>query len=66
MCLILLDIGVLTIRDDEFRAVLKCFPDNRGMHKGRYREYALRIAAAGDGSRYRIAIQRQILWLCFS
>jgi nucleoside phosphorylase len=54
------DIGILTIRDDEFRAVLKCFPDDPGVRKGRYREYALRTAAAGDGSRYRIAILRQI------
>ena len=54
------DIGVLTIRDDEFRAVLKAFPTDPDIHKGRHREYALRTADAGQGRRYRLAILRQI------
>src|SRR5580700_3308165 len=56
----MIDIGILTIRDDEFRAVLKAFPDDPGIYKGRHREYALRTADAGQGSRYRLAILRQI------
>lgn len=54
------DIGVLTIRDDEFRAVLRTFVRDHGIHKGRYREYTLRTAEAGQGDRYRLAILRQI------
>jgi nucleoside phosphorylase len=55
-----IDIGILTIRDDEFGAVLKAFPDDHGIHKSRHREYTLRTANAGDGARYRLAILRQI------
>ncbi len=54
------DIGILTIRDDEFRAVLGVFPDNLGMYKGARREYALRRATAGSRGLYRLAILRQI------
>ena len=54
------DIGILTIRDDEFRAVLAAFPDKVGIHKGTSREYALCAADAGGGKRYRIAISRLI------
>lgn len=56
----IVDIGILTIRDDEFRAVLKAFPDDHSVYKGRYREYTLRTADAGQGARYRLAIVRQI------
>jgi nucleoside phosphorylase len=56
----IIDIGILTIRDDEFGAVLKAFPDDHGIHKSRHREYTLRTADAGDGARYRLAILRQI------
>ena len=56
----IVDIGILTIRDDEFRAVLDVFPDDHKIYKGRHREYTLRSAAAGRGSRYRLAILRQI------
>jgi nucleoside phosphorylase len=56
----LVEIGILTIRDDEFRAVLAVFPDKAGTHKGARREYTLRTADAGNGKRYRIAIVRQI------
>ena len=54
------DIGILTIRDDEFAAVLKVFPDGEDIYKGRHREYAMRTADAGKGARYRLAILRQI------
>ncbi len=40
----IVDIGILTIRDDEFRAVLSVFADGHGIHKGRHREYTLRTA----------------------
>lgn len=55
------DIGILTIRDDENRAVLEVFPQRigSGVHKGKDREYAIRYADAGDGVRYRVAIVRQ-------
>jgi nucleoside phosphorylase len=56
----IIDIGILTIREDEFRAVLNSFPDDHGIHKGRHREYTLRTADAGEGARYRLAILRQI------
>jgi nucleoside phosphorylase len=55
-----IDIGILTIRDDEFAAVLKAFPDDPGIYRGRHREYALRTADAGQGSRYSLGILRQI------
>jgi nucleoside phosphorylase len=56
------DIGIVTIRDDEFRAVLAAFPDNAGNVKGArtQREYALRRADAGGGAQYRLAVLRQI------
>lgn len=55
------DIGILTIRDDENRAVLEAFPQRigSGVHKGKQREYAIRYADAGNGTRYRVAIVRQ-------
>ena len=55
-----IDIGILTIREDEFRAVLKVFPDEHGIYKGRHREYTLRTTDAGQRARYRLAILRQI------
>lgn len=56
----IIDIGILTIRDDEFRAVLDVFPTSHGIHRGRHREYTLRTADAGQGDQYRVAILRQI------
>jgi nucleoside phosphorylase len=56
----IVDIGILTIRDDEFRAVLNAFPDDHDIYKGRHREYTLRTTDAGQGARYRLAILRQI------
>ena len=55
-----IDIGILTIRDDEFKAVLSVFPDNHGVYRGRHREYTLRTADCGANRTYRIAILRQI------
>jgi nucleoside phosphorylase len=54
------DVGILTIRDDEFRAVLAVFPDKIGVHKGARREYTLRHADVGSGEQYTLAILRQI------
>jgi nucleoside phosphorylase len=54
------DIGIVTIRDDEFRAVLSVFPDKIGSLKGARRTYTLRHADAGGGERYRIAVLRLI------
>src|ERR1700735_3750392 len=56
----IVDIGILTIREDEFRAVLQVFSDGHGIYKGRHREYTLRAADAGGGDQYRVAILRQI------
>jgi nucleoside phosphorylase len=55
-----IDVGILTIREDEFAAVLKAFPDNPTIYRGRHREYALRTADAGQEAIYRLAILRQI------
>jgi nucleoside phosphorylase len=56
----IIDVGILTIREDEFRAVLQAFPDDHGIYKGRHREDTLRAADAGQGARYRLAILRQV------
>ena len=56
----IIDVGILTIREDEFEAILKAFPDDHGIYKSRHREYTLRTADAGHGARYRLAILRQI------
>ena len=54
------DVGILTIREDEFRAVLAAFPEKvgTGIHRGR-REYAIRSASAGPSGTYTVAILRQ-------
>ncbi len=54
------DIGIVTIRDDEFRAVLAAFPDKIGTFQGASRAYTLRHADAGGGERYRLAVLRLI------
>jgi nucleoside phosphorylase len=54
------DIGILTIRDDEFRAVLDVFPSKAGTRKGKSREYTLRHADAGHGERYTVAVSRLV------
>jgi nucleoside phosphorylase len=55
----MVDIGILTIREDEFQAVLSVFPDGRQLVRRR-RHYNLRDAHAGSGQLYRVAILRQI------
>jgi nucleoside phosphorylase len=55
-----IDIGILTIRDDEFRALLTVFPEGADTYHGRTREYAIRKANAGDGAQYTIGLLRQI------
>ncbi len=55
-----IDIGILTIREDEFRAVLDAFPKGAGVYRGRGREYTLRSAETRDGERYQLAILRQV------
>jgi nucleoside phosphorylase len=54
-----IDIGILTIREDEFRAVLAAFPDGKELRKQR-RHYNVRTADAGSGRSYRVAILRQL------
>ena len=54
------DIGIVTIRDDEFRAVLAAFPDEAGTVQGASRAYTLRHADAGGGERYQIAVLRLV------
>jgi nucleoside phosphorylase len=54
------DVGIVTIRDDEFRAVLAAFPDMAGTLQVASRAYTLRDADAGGGERYRIAVLRLI------
>jgi hypothetical protein len=54
------DIAIITIRDDEFRAVLDVFPSQAGRLKGAHREYNLRHADAGNGGRYTVAVLRQV------
>jgi nucleoside phosphorylase len=53
------DIGILTIRDDEFRAVLEVFPAKAGRFKGTHREYDLRHADAGNGEHFTVTVLRQ-------
>lgn len=55
------DIAIITIRDDEFRALLLAFPNEigRGYHRGENREYTLRSADCGNWQ-YRIALLRLI------
>lgn len=52
------DIGILTIREDEFRAVLAAFPEEAGIFSGR-REYTLRYGSGPPGVRYTLALLRQ-------
>ena len=55
----IVDVGVLTVREDEFLALLSVFPNEEGIYRGQ-REYSLRIADAGAGARYRVALLRTI------
>lgn len=52
------DIGILTIREDEFRAVLEAFPGDR--HEVRLTRHYNVVDVEDDTSGYRVAILRQI------
>jgi nucleoside phosphorylase len=54
-----IDIGILTVREDEFLALLAAFPKDEGTHRGQ-REYSIRVADAGGGACYRVALLRAI------
>jgi nucleoside phosphorylase len=55
------DVGIVTIKDEELRAVLDVFPRSEGVFVGRSgRHYNLRIADAGGGRTYRLAIVRLV------
>jgi nucleoside phosphorylase len=54
-----IDVGILTVREDEFRALLAVFPNDEGVYRGQ-REYSIRIADAGGGACYRVALLRAI------
>lgn len=56
-----IDIGIMTIRDDEFDAVLESFPAKllEGYFKGQ-RDYTLRQADAGGDKVYNLAILKQV------
>ena len=53
-----IDVGIMTIIDEEFVAVLDEFPGDQLLIMRRH--YNLRSADAGNGSKYRVAILRQI------
>jgi len=55
------DIGILTIKDEELDAVLDVFRDGSRVYisPSTHRHYNLRIAEAGDGTTYQVAIIRQ-------
>src|SRR5258708_7944434 len=53
------DVGILTIREDEFSAVLEAFPDEAGILERKNREYTLRHADISTGERYLVAVLRQ-------
>lgn len=51
------DVGILTIKDEEFQAALSAFPDGSKVHIGTsQRHYNLRTADAGQGAHYQVAI----------
>lgn len=54
-----IDVGILTIREDEFRAVLGVFPNGKDLRRLR-RHYNIRTAEAGPAQTYRVAILRQL------
>jgi nucleoside phosphorylase len=54
------DIGILTIRDDEFKSVLAAFPVGHAIYKSRHREYTIRTANAGKRKQYTVALLKQI------
>jgi nucleoside phosphorylase len=51
------DVGIITIREDEFQAVLDQFPDGVARTRGQ-REYTIRTLSTRDGNEYRLGIVR--------
>lgn len=56
-----IDIGILTIKEEEFEAVLDAFPKEHSIYTSAVtkRQYILRTAIAGGEATYRVAIVRQ-------
>jgi nucleoside phosphorylase len=56
------DVGIITIKDEEFEAVLAAFGDESGVYVAptSKRHYNLRRADAGGGKRYSVAIVRNV------
>ena len=53
------DVVILTIKDEEFEAALSAFSNDLGHYKApSNRHYNLRLADAGEGHQYRVAIAR--------
>lgn len=55
------DVGILTIKDEEFDAVLKEFTEGSDLHVSptTHRHYNLRTTSAGNDGSYRVAVMRQ-------
>jgi hypothetical protein len=51
------DFGILTIREDEFTAVLDSFPDQVGTLSGKWR-YRIRRVPLANGEAYTLAVLR--------
>jgi CheY-like chemotaxis protein len=55
------DVGILTIKDEEFEQVLSAMPDGIGHYEApSHRHYTLRLADAGGGMHYSVAMARQL------
>lgn len=56
----LVDVAILTIKEEEFTAVLQAFPEQGNVFVGprSHRHYNLRSAGAGGDARYHLAIAR--------
>lgn len=53
------DVVILTIREDEYQAVLSVFPNKLGTYQ-KQRHYSLRETEAGDDEKYTVAVLRQL------
>ena len=62
------DIGILTIKPEEFEGVLDAFPDDVDLYVGpkSKRHYNLRSVDAGRGARYRVAIVRHVVMVALA
>lgn len=55
------DVGILTIKDEELEAVLAAMPRADGHYEApSHRHYCLRLVDAGAGIQYRVAVARQL------